>query len=84
MESDLLQKGIRIDDPDKIFTFNPGEKYIYGDILPKPQVNFYSIDTPERVENWRERYDHHTPGISRNIKIRHIVKKISGSKNDKQ
>ena len=83
-ESDLAQKGIRIDDPDKIFTFNPGEKYIYGDNLPKPSVNFYSTDNPAKIENWRERYGHHAPGISRDITIRHIVKKVSGSKNDKQ
>lgn len=83
-ESDLAQKGIRIDETDKIFTFNPGEKYIYGNNLPKPSVNFYSTDNPAKIENWRERYDHHAPGISRGIKIRHIVKKVSGSKNDKQ
>ena len=83
-ESDLAQKGIRIDDADKIFTFNPNEKYIYGDFLPKPKVNFYSTDNPVKIETWHAQYDHHAPGISKSIKIRHIVKKVSGSQNDKQ
>lgn len=83
-ESDISANGIKIDDADKIFTFSPDEKYIYGDILPKPCVNFYSIDTPAKIENWHVRYDHHAPGISRDIKVRSIVRKISGSKDDRQ
>lgn len=83
-EADLAQKGIEIYDADKIFTFKPGEKYIYGDNLPTPSVNLYSTDNPAKIESWRERYDHHAPGVSRDIKIRGIIKKISGSKNDKQ
>ena len=83
-DSDLSEKGIKIDDADKIFTFTPNEKYIYGDILPKPCVNFYSVDTPEKAETWHGRYDHHAPGISKDIKIRSIVMKVSGSKYDRQ
>ena len=84
MESDLTAKGIRIDDADKLFTFSPGEKYIYGDNLPKPAVNFYSVSNPAKIEAWRERYDHHAPGVSRDIQVRSLVKKVLGSKNDKQ
>ena len=36
-ESELNEKGLKIDDSDKIFTFNHGNKYIYGDICQSPQ-----------------------------------------------
>lgn len=80
-EAELNEKGIGLDD---VFTFSSGDKYIYGDILPKPSVNFFSIETPEKIESWHMRYDHHAPGISKDIKVRSIVKKVSGSKDDKQ
>ncbi|MBQ6971858.1 MAG: hypothetical protein IJP86_05825 [Synergistaceae bacterium] len=80
-ESELREKGISIDD---VFTFNPGDKYVYGDDLPKPTVNLYSTDNPDKAEIWHKIYDHHAPGISRGITVRSIVRKVSGPKNDKQ
>ncbi|MBQ9904357.1 MAG: hypothetical protein IJM47_06205, partial [Synergistaceae bacterium] len=46
--------------------------------------NFYSTETPEKAENWHEKYNHHAPGFSKGIKVRVTVKKTEGSKYDKQ
>ena len=83
-EFELGEKGIKVDETDKIFTFNHGDKYIYGDTLPKPCINFYNTDTPAKIETWHEQYDHHAPGIIKDIKASSIIKKVSGSNNNRQ
>ena len=39
---------------------------------------------PGKAKIWRRIYDHHAPGISKSINVQSIVKKVSGSKNDRQ
>ena len=79
---DLDNSGIK--ELDKIFDFTQNKKFIYGDFLPQPNIKFYSVDTPELAKKWHEIYDHHAAGLLKDIKVKHVIKKRSGSKNNKR
>ena len=77
--SELEEHNINIEDLSGIFaSASNSKKYIYGDKLPEPVAKFY--DESESEKPWHEIYNHHAPGVLTGIKLRHVIKKVSGSK----
>ena len=65
---------------ENLFSDCEGKRFIYGDELPAPNVNFYDKDNPEKLICWNEKYNHHAPGVLESVKVKCSVKKILNKK----